>query len=51
MQDVRCTCCDRLLCRAVGVVEIKCPRCKTINVAERPERHEVKVTHDRYKAD
>lgn len=46
MQDVRCTC-GKLLCRLIGKVQIKCPRCKEIINTERQERHEVKVTHDR----
>jgi phage FluMu protein Com len=32
--DVRCSSCNKLLARAVeiGVLEIKCPRCKTLNL-------------------
>jgi phage FluMu protein Com len=32
MQQVRCRHCDRLLCKAKFIeIELKCPRCKTLN--------------------
>ncbi|WP_074930018.1 Com family DNA-binding transcriptional regulator [Paenacidovorax caeni] len=51
MKEVRCGRCSKLLARAEGIVEIKCPRCGCLNhwracTADRsgpspkPERHE-----------
>lgn len=32
MKEIRCKCCNRLLAKAVfEQIEIKCPRCKTLN--------------------
>ena len=31
MQAVRCSRCDRYLCSAFGLVEVKCSSCKTLN--------------------
>ena len=49
MENLKCRCCFKLLAK-IGLfneIEIKCPRCKTINefqstlsaLPERPERH------------
>ncbi|MBM4762704.1 Com family DNA-binding transcriptional regulator [Bacillus sp. B15-48] len=35
MKEIRCTKCDKLLGKAKGIVEIKCPRCNTINKTEK----------------
>ncbi|WP_233244278.1 Com family DNA-binding transcriptional regulator [Acidovorax sp. HMWF029] len=51
MQEVRCGRCQKLLARADGIVEIKCPRCGCLNhwraspadrsgQSPQPERHE-----------
>lgn len=31
LEEVRCRKCRRYLCAAIGMVEIKCPSCKTVN--------------------
>ncbi|UTW12924.1 Com family DNA-binding transcriptional regulator [Marinobacterium rhizophilum] len=37
MHDIRCSRCQKLLARAVfAVIEIKCPRCKTLNTQRAP---------------
>ncbi|MCD6663521.1 MAG: Com family DNA-binding transcriptional regulator [Comamonas sp.] len=54
MQDVKCGRCSKLLARAEGTVEIKCPRCGCLNhwraiepqTPERPERHPKKENDD-----
>lgn len=33
LKEVRCQRCNKLLARAEGTVEIKCPRCSTMNKA------------------
>lgn len=48
MQNLKCQCCFKLLAKvnAFNVLEVKCPRCKTLNtfqsapsaLPERPER-------------
>ena len=35
LKEVRCEKCDKLLGKAKGIVEIKCPRCNTINKIEK----------------
>ncbi|WP_370693319.1 Com family DNA-binding transcriptional regulator [Oceanobacter sp. 4_MG-2023] len=37
MHEVRCTHCNKLLCRMTGTahIEVKCPRCGTINIERR----------------
>ncbi|TBV12743.1 Com family DNA-binding transcriptional regulator [Stutzerimonas kirkiae] len=39
MFDIRCGGCGRLLCRAAGSysLQIKCPRCRTLNHLKAPE--------------
>lgn len=34
MQPIRCEKCGKLLCKAAGKIEIKCPRCKSIVKAD-----------------
>lgn len=31
MDEIRCKECGKLLCKLWGTVEVKCPRCKTMN--------------------
>ncbi|QPC44646.1 Com family DNA-binding transcriptional regulator [Kaustia mangrovi] len=56
MESIRCGSCRRLLCRAAeraiaGVVEIKCPRCGTINslrpTSPQPERRPERPEKDK----
>lgn len=34
IKEVRCKNCQRLLAKVKGDAEIKCPRCKTINIVK-----------------
>ncbi|WP_353675167.1 Com family DNA-binding transcriptional regulator [Acinetobacter towneri] len=47
MQNLKCRCCFKLLAKAgaFDTIEVKCPRCKTLNTFQStlsalPERHE-----------
>lgn len=35
LKEVRCKQCNKLLAKAKGIVEIKCPRCGEINKTEK----------------
>ncbi|WP_390901543.1 Com family DNA-binding transcriptional regulator [Silvimonas soli] len=48
MQEVRCASCGKLLCRGIYTqIEIKCPRCRAMNVlrtvSPQPERRERQI--------